>query len=131
MVLSSRITSSAVTPTGETEIIAQRKLFNDTLREKGYYPGVRFPGDCYIFDMVLGIDPRLVSAMRPVTEFTYCVFVLDADSNKTARAVNVVDGDREYTTQETVQVTRKFTQQQRKLLKEWWPLMSDEAKGNW
>lgn len=108
----------------------KRRLLNETLRETGYYPDVKYPGDCYIFDVVLGIDPRKVVA-KSLTHYAYTTFVIDPMTHERRRKVYKVikDDGTEEERSETEMVTRKFTPSQKRLLAEWWDLLSDEARG--
>lgn len=83
------------------------------------YPGAAHPGDCWVFDIVLGIDPRSV-VLKPITKKEYHVYLLKADGTKTRRP----NGTGPFV------ITRKFTPRQQQDLREWWPLMSDFIKGN-
>ena len=97
-------------------VVEKRKLLNETLRERGLYPNVLHPGDCYIFDVVLGIDPRTV-ALQPITRKSYKALLHNPDGSRVLHKGQVVA------------VTRLFTPKQRKALHEWWYLLSPEVRG--
>lgn len=100
-----------------SDLDTMRDKFNRELRERDYYPSTPSPGDCYIFDVVLGIDPRLLPVNQVVSPKTYKTTVLDSA------------GKPERSEGEVILVTRKFTAEQRKALKEWWPLLSPRIRG--
>lgn len=101
-----------------SDLDTMRDKFNRELREREYYPNTPSPGDCYVFDVVLGIDPRLLPINQVISTKTYKTMVLDPQ------------GKRERTPNgEPRLVTRPFTNKQRKALKEWWPLLSDRIRG--
>lgn len=106
------------TPALTGDLDTMRDKFNRELRERDYYPQSPSPGDCYVFDVVLGVDPRLLPVNQVISSKTYKTVVLDPSG----RAERSPDG-------EVRLVTRQFTTQQRKALKEWWPLLSDRIRG--
>ena len=99
-----------MTEENERILAEQRVKLNQTLKDTNYYPHAASPGDCYIFDVVLGIDPRTVVA-GTITEKKYKVWY----------PVKDVPGQR-------IIVTREFDQKQRRLLKDWWELLSPEIR---
>lgn len=101
-----------------SDLDTMRDKFNRELRERDYYPATPYPGDCYVFDVVLGIDPRLLPLNQVLSPKTYKTVVLDASGKKEYQ----LNGH-------PVIVTRKFTAEQRKALKEWWPLLSPRIRG--
>ena len=103
------------------ELVQLRRKFNEECEKM--YPGVVYPGDCYIFDMVLGIDPRLLPAEQAVTKKQYKAFVLDPSDSKRVLRYNK-DGE-----SEPVKVVRKFDPKQQQLIREWWHLLSPELRG--
>lgn len=96
----------------------QREKLNNTLRERGYYPGAVSPGDCYVFDVALGIDPRTLPLEQVITKKSYQVVAL----NPAGVPYTHSDGT-------PVIVRREFTYQQRVALKEWWNLLSPGIRG--
>lgn len=104
------------------QLVQLRRKFNKECEDM--YPGVVYPGDCYVFDMVLGIDPRLIVADQAVTKKTYKQFVLDPSDKKKVLLYNAVSGE-----VEAVKVVRKFDSKQQKAIREWWHLLSPEIRG--
>lgn len=102
-------------PTGDLDTL--RNKFNRELRERDYYPNLPFPGDVYVFENVLGIDPNTIPVNQAITPKGYKAFVLDDSGKRTTHNGEIVI------------VTRKFTSEQRKLLKQWWPLISERLRG--
>lgn len=92
----------------EKQFALQREKFNDELRKRGYYPDATHPGNCYIFDVVLGIDPRTVAADL-VTRKGYTAFWVNPDGTRT-------------------RVKRTFDSYQQKVLREWWELLSTDVR---
>lgn len=88
------------------------------MREKAatMYPTTQYPDWCFVFDVGLHIDPRNIVANRGVSKKNYEIFVLDANGNK------IMENGRMKT------VMRKFSAQQQKVLREWWPLLNDDVK---
>jgi hypothetical protein len=96
----------------------QRDKLNNTLRERGYYPNAPAPGDCYVFDVALGIDPRLLPLDQVITKKHYKIYATNPDGVPYMTGNGVV-----------IQVRREFTSQQRTALKEWWNLLSPGIRG--
>lgn len=96
----------------------QRDKLNNTLRERGYYPNAVSPGDCYVFDVALGIDPRVLPLEQVITRKHYKVMARDVNG------VPYRDKNGEL-----IVVRREFTYQQRVMLKEWWNLLSPGIRG--
>lgn len=97
------------------EFTNMKQKFHDETAKA--YPNTGQPEMCWLFDQVLGIDPRTIAA-EPITKKTYKSFILD-DNGK--RLVNPK-------TQTSFRVTRKFTPQQQKALREWWVILPEEMK---
>lgn len=100
----------------EIYFFGQREKLNKKVKELALsYANARNPGDCYILDVILGIDPRNVVASS-ITPTGYQVFKTD-------------NGDRIMKNGDIVKVTRKFTRQQKITVKVWWDLFSLDARG--
>jgi hypothetical protein len=83
------------------------------------YPNSAQPEMCWLFDMVLKIDPRVV-AMEPITLKKYKVFMMDLHGK---RMVNPK-------TNEFYRVTRYFSPEQIKEVRNWWPLLPQEMRAS-
>lgn len=88
------------------------KFYNKT---KQLYPNVRYPQVCWLFDVALGIDPRIVAA-EPISHKQYTVLILDENGKRIIR------------NKEILKVVRKFDSKQAKIVREWWPLIPDDIK---
>lgn len=99
----------------ELALIQLRFKFHDQTKE--LYPGVPYPEFVWLFDVALGLDPRAV-AQKPITKKQYKSFIMDGYGNK---ELNPLTGS-------AVTVTRSFTPEQRKIVREWWPLLPEEMK---
>ena len=81
------------------------------------YPDAVEPELSWLFDQALKIDPRVIS-QSPITKKTYKTFILDANG----RRQHHPDG-------RPLIVTRRFTTEQQKIVKEWWPLIPTRMQG--
>lgn len=99
----------------ELALIQLRYKFHDQTKE--IYPDVRYPEMVWLFDVALGMDPRPISE-HPITKKQYKTFIVDGYGN---RELNPLTGN-------AVTVTRSFTAEQRKIVREWWPLLPEEMK---
>ena len=79
------------------------------------YPGVLAPDVCWLFDR-LGIDPYTVLA-EPITKKHYYAFMYD-ENGKTLYDANHRVKKRKVA----------FTDEQRTVVAEWWPLLDDKWK---
>lgn len=89
-----------------------KRKFREAAREQ--YPGTPYPEMAWLFDQVLGMDPREV-VMHPIRKKSYLSFVLTPDGQH-----------RRGVTGEVVRVRRKFTPEQQKLIRQWWVLLPQE-----
>lgn len=97
------------------EFTNMKQKFHDEAAKA--YPNTGQPEMCWLFDQVLGIDPRLIAA-EPITKKTYKAFIMKGDNTKLPNPK----------TKASFVVTRKFTPQQQKALREWWIILPEEMK---
>lgn len=88
-----------------------KRRFREFTRE--LYPGVEYPEILWLFEQALGIDPRQV-VQAPIRKDSYLQFVLDGDGKRRTY---------HYSPHKLIKNRVRFTNEQKKIVKEWWPLL--------
>lgn len=101
-----------------TKFEQMRRTFHELAQEA--YPEVKYPEMCWLFDIVLDVDAKLI-VQAPISKKSYTSFVETFDGKR--ESITNVNGFVKYR-----QVKRKFTPRQQELVREWWPLLPDEMK---
>lgn len=95
-----------------------RRDFDNMLKEEGYYPQVLHPGDVFVLDQVLGLDPRSI-VFGSLTRKGYEALVFDSDGKRILNKRGTG----------ALRVTREWDAQQKAQIRKWWDLLSPDARG--
>lgn len=102
-------------PTQSEDELTRREVAERFMKKaKALYPNVGEPGAVYVLEQVLGWTWEKVThtAVEGFSRHSYRLFVVDEDGHKYYHE----DG-------RVVTVTRKWTNEEKRLLKDWWWLL--------